>query len=154
MKEQSQAPKEPYPERELVPEREYQRVAISGEEKCGVATALFFTFLLFVLYKNKILLAEPKWTLQTLYKLLRENQVSYIHTKYTNSWGKHELTTTQLRGFHKKKHSWMRKIQNVNSKKYRTFKRLLLPIFIQYGMHFCKLITDPKKWSLKNPHLW
>ncbi|XP_067251092.1 AMP deaminase 2 isoform X2 [Chanodichthys erythropterus] len=36
MKEQSQAPKELYPERELVPEREYQRVAISGEEKCGV----------------------------------------------------------------------------------------------------------------------
>ncbi|XP_059359627.1 AMP deaminase 2 isoform X4 [Carassius carassius] len=36
MKEQSQPPKEPYPERELVPEREYQRVAISGEEKCGV----------------------------------------------------------------------------------------------------------------------
>uniref|UniRef100_A0AAR2J0K9 AMP deaminase 2 n=1 Tax=Pygocentrus nattereri TaxID=42514 RepID=A0AAR2J0K9_PYGNA len=25
-----------YPERELIPEREYQRVAISGEEKCGV----------------------------------------------------------------------------------------------------------------------
>uniref|UniRef100_A0A671P3F2 AMP deaminase n=1 Tax=Sinocyclocheilus anshuiensis TaxID=1608454 RepID=A0A671P3F2_9TELE len=36
MKEQSQAPKELYPERELVPEREYQRVTISGEEKCGV----------------------------------------------------------------------------------------------------------------------
>ncbi|XP_016397636.1 AMP deaminase 2 isoform X2 [Sinocyclocheilus rhinocerous] len=36
MKEQSQAPKELYPERELVVEREYQRVAISGEEKCGV----------------------------------------------------------------------------------------------------------------------
>ncbi|XP_048065859.1 AMP deaminase 2 isoform X1 [Megalobrama amblycephala] len=36
MKEQCQAPKELYPERELVPEREYQRVAISGEEKCGV----------------------------------------------------------------------------------------------------------------------
>ncbi|KAK7135820.1 hypothetical protein R3I94_014480 [Phoxinus phoxinus] len=36
MTEQSQAPKELYPERELVPEREYQRVAISGEEKCGV----------------------------------------------------------------------------------------------------------------------
>ncbi|XP_077080487.1 AMP deaminase 2 isoform X2 [Siphateles boraxobius] len=36
MKEQSQAPKELYPEGELVPEREYQRVAISGEEKCGV----------------------------------------------------------------------------------------------------------------------
>uniref|UniRef100_A0A8C2L7T3 AMP deaminase n=1 Tax=Cyprinus carpio TaxID=7962 RepID=A0A8C2L7T3_CYPCA len=31
-----QAPKELYPERELVPEREYQRVTISGEEKCGV----------------------------------------------------------------------------------------------------------------------
>uniref|UniRef100_A0A671MDG6 AMP deaminase n=1 Tax=Sinocyclocheilus anshuiensis TaxID=1608454 RepID=A0A671MDG6_9TELE len=41
MKEQSQAPKELYPERELVPEREYQRVAISGEEKCGVATVPF-----------------------------------------------------------------------------------------------------------------
>ncbi|XP_067269850.1 AMP deaminase 2 isoform X2 [Pseudorasbora parva] len=36
MQEQSQEPKEVYPERELVPEREYQRVAISGEEKCGV----------------------------------------------------------------------------------------------------------------------
>uniref|UniRef100_A0A672PD64 AMP deaminase n=1 Tax=Sinocyclocheilus grahami TaxID=75366 RepID=A0A672PD64_SINGR len=36
MKEQSQAPKELYPERELVPEREYQRVTITGEEKCGV----------------------------------------------------------------------------------------------------------------------
>uniref|UniRef100_A0A8C1UPM1 AMP deaminase n=1 Tax=Cyprinus carpio TaxID=7962 RepID=A0A8C1UPM1_CYPCA len=36
MKEQSQAPKELYPERELIPEREYQRVTISGEEKCGV----------------------------------------------------------------------------------------------------------------------
>lgn len=36
IKEQSQVPKEQYPERELVPEREYQRVAISGEEKCGV----------------------------------------------------------------------------------------------------------------------
>ncbi|XP_051525718.1 AMP deaminase 2-like isoform X2 [Myxocyprinus asiaticus] len=36
MKEQSQVPKELYPERELIPEREYQRVTISGEEKCGV----------------------------------------------------------------------------------------------------------------------
>ncbi|TRZ00470.1 hypothetical protein DNTS_004549, partial [Danionella cerebrum] len=36
LKEQSQKPKEEYPERELLPEREYQRVAISGEEKCGV----------------------------------------------------------------------------------------------------------------------
>uniref|UniRef100_A0A4W6CIF9 AMP deaminase n=1 Tax=Lates calcarifer TaxID=8187 RepID=A0A4W6CIF9_LATCA len=34
MKEQSQAPD--LQERELVPEREYQRVTISGEEKCGV----------------------------------------------------------------------------------------------------------------------
>ncbi|XP_068199349.1 AMP deaminase 2 isoform X1 [Antennarius striatus] len=34
MKEQSQTPD--LQERELVPEREYQRVAISGEEKCGV----------------------------------------------------------------------------------------------------------------------
>ncbi|XP_041801445.1 AMP deaminase 2 isoform X1 [Chelmon rostratus] len=34
MKEQSQAPV--LQERELVPEREYQRVTISGEEKCGV----------------------------------------------------------------------------------------------------------------------
>ncbi|XP_051964800.1 AMP deaminase 2-like isoform X2 [Xyrauchen texanus] len=36
MNEQSQVPKELYPERELVPEREYQRVTISGEEQCGV----------------------------------------------------------------------------------------------------------------------
>lgn len=35
MKEQSQAPD--LQERELVPEREYQRVTISGEEKCGVS---------------------------------------------------------------------------------------------------------------------
>lgn len=35
MKEQSQAPD--LQERELVPEREYQRVSISGEEKCGVS---------------------------------------------------------------------------------------------------------------------
>lgn len=34
MKEQSQAPD--LQEREVVPEREYQRVTISGEEKCGV----------------------------------------------------------------------------------------------------------------------
>uniref|UniRef100_A0A3Q4AA43 Uncharacterized protein n=1 Tax=Mola mola TaxID=94237 RepID=A0A3Q4AA43_MOLML len=34
MKEQSQAPE--LQERELIPEREYQRVTISGEEKCGV----------------------------------------------------------------------------------------------------------------------
>lgn len=34
MKEQSQTPDLP---RELVPEREYQRVTISGEEKCGVS---------------------------------------------------------------------------------------------------------------------
>lgn len=34
MKEQSQAPD--LQEREVVPEREYQRVSISGEEKCGV----------------------------------------------------------------------------------------------------------------------
>ncbi|CAG07509.1 unnamed protein product, partial [Tetraodon nigroviridis] len=34
MKEQSQAPEQQ--EREVVPEREYQRVTISGEEKCGV----------------------------------------------------------------------------------------------------------------------
>lgn len=34
MKEQSQAPD--LQERELIPEREYQRVTISGEEKCGV----------------------------------------------------------------------------------------------------------------------
>uniref|UniRef100_A0A8C6TT79 AMP deaminase n=1 Tax=Neogobius melanostomus TaxID=47308 RepID=A0A8C6TT79_9GOBI len=34
MKEQSQAPD--FQERELVPEKEYQRVTISGEEKCGV----------------------------------------------------------------------------------------------------------------------
>jgi AMP deaminase len=26
-----------YLERELIPEREYQRVSISGEEKCGVS---------------------------------------------------------------------------------------------------------------------
>ncbi|XP_051509323.1 AMP deaminase 2-like isoform X4 [Myxocyprinus asiaticus] len=36
LKEQSQVPKELYPERELLPDREYQRVTISGEEKCGV----------------------------------------------------------------------------------------------------------------------
>lgn len=35
MKEQSQTPD--LQERELVPEREYQRVTISGEEKCGVS---------------------------------------------------------------------------------------------------------------------
>lgn len=34
MKEQSQAPD--LQEREPIPEREYQRVSISGEEKCGV----------------------------------------------------------------------------------------------------------------------
>lgn len=34
MKEQSQAPD--LQEREVVPEREFQRVTISGEEKCGV----------------------------------------------------------------------------------------------------------------------
>lgn len=55
MKEQSQAPKELYPERELVPEREYQRVAISGEEKCGVVTAPVFHFsVLFVLQKQDV----------------------------------------------------------------------------------------------------
>ncbi len=91
MKEQSQAPKELYLSRELVPEREYQRVAISGEEKCGVATALFFTLLFCLLYKNKMLLTEQKWTLQTLHKLLRENQVSHIHTQIhkllRETWG-------------------------------------------------------------------
>ena len=35
MKEQSLAPD--LQERELVPEKEYQRVSISGEEKCGVS---------------------------------------------------------------------------------------------------------------------
>lgn len=35
MKEQSEAPD--LQEREVVPEREYQRVTISGEEKCGVS---------------------------------------------------------------------------------------------------------------------
>lgn len=35
MKEQSQIPD--LQEREPVPEREYQRVTISGEEKCGVS---------------------------------------------------------------------------------------------------------------------
>ncbi len=35
MKEQSQAPD--LQEREMIPEREYQRVTISGEEKCGVS---------------------------------------------------------------------------------------------------------------------
>lgn len=35
MKEQSQDPD--LQEREVVPEREYQRVTISGEEKCGVS---------------------------------------------------------------------------------------------------------------------
>lgn len=38
MKEQSQAPD--LQEREAVPEREYQRVTISGEEKCGVSHPL------------------------------------------------------------------------------------------------------------------
>lgn len=37
LKEQTQAAADMYPERELIPEREYQRVAISGEEKCGVS---------------------------------------------------------------------------------------------------------------------
>ncbi|XP_036435194.1 AMP deaminase 2 isoform X2 [Colossoma macropomum] len=36
LKEQNQVPTDMYPERELIPEREYQRVTISGEEKCGV----------------------------------------------------------------------------------------------------------------------
>ncbi|KAM9474916.1 AMP deaminase 2 isoform 1-T1 [Clarias gariepinus] len=36
LKEQSEAELELYPEHELIPEREYQRVTISGEEKCGV----------------------------------------------------------------------------------------------------------------------
>ncbi|XP_067095477.1 AMP deaminase 2 isoform X2 [Osmerus mordax] len=37
LKEQNQSPTDHYPsERELVPEREYQRVTISGEEQCGV----------------------------------------------------------------------------------------------------------------------
>lgn len=35
MKEESQTPD--LQEREAVPEREYQRVTISGEEKCGVS---------------------------------------------------------------------------------------------------------------------
>lgn len=46
MKEQSQAPD--LQEREVVAEREYQRVTISGEEKCGVGpshTMLFVSFL-------------------------------------------------------------------------------------------------------------
>lgn len=41
MKEQSQAPD--LQERELVPEREYQRVTISGEEKCGVSQGGHYT---------------------------------------------------------------------------------------------------------------
>uniref|UniRef100_A0AAY5EA64 AMP deaminase n=1 Tax=Electrophorus electricus TaxID=8005 RepID=A0AAY5EA64_ELEEL len=36
LKEQNQVPGDLYPERELIPEREYQRVTISGDEKCGV----------------------------------------------------------------------------------------------------------------------
>ncbi|XP_065103105.1 AMP deaminase 2 isoform X1 [Paramisgurnus dabryanus] len=36
LKEQSEVPKENYSEREPIPEREYQRVTISGEEQCGV----------------------------------------------------------------------------------------------------------------------
>ncbi|KAF7695363.1 AMP deaminase 2 isoform X1 [Silurus meridionalis] len=36
LKEQSEAQFDLYPEHELTPEREYQRVSISGEEKCGV----------------------------------------------------------------------------------------------------------------------
>lgn len=36
LKEQSDAQLDLYPEHELIPEREYQRVTISGEEKCGV----------------------------------------------------------------------------------------------------------------------
>ncbi len=95
MIEQSKAPSELYPERELVPEREYQRVTISGEEKCGVATALFFTLLFCLLYKNKMLLTELKWTLQTYIN-------SRGRTKFHTSWGKHEVTATQLRGFLKK----------------------------------------------------
>lgn len=38
MKEESQTPD--LQEREAVPEREYQRVTISGEEKCGVSQGL------------------------------------------------------------------------------------------------------------------
>lgn len=46
MKEQSQTPD--LAERELVPEREYQRVTISGEEKCGVRGLEHDVFLSFI----------------------------------------------------------------------------------------------------------
>ncbi len=124
MIEQSQAPSELYPERELVPEREYQRVTISGEEKCGVATALFFTLLFCLLYKNKMLLTELKWTLQTYIN-------SRGRTKFHTSWGKHEVTATQLRGFLKKKKSWKREKMNIYSKKY------LEQLFYFFHLKYC-----------------